>query len=87
MAPTDSRLADSPRIDHDPDGEEQCERNGRADNDGAAQVAEKRPLQQEDQRDSEHHVVQDGSRRDADQVLAVIDAFKLERRAAGFRTR
>ena len=35
---------------HDPDGEEEREGNGGSDDDGAAQIAEKYPLQQEDQK-------------------------------------
>src|SRR5215475_10319264 len=59
------------------DGEKQRERNGRADDDGAAQVAEEHPLQQEDQPDPEHHVVEDRPSRDVDELLAIVDALDL----------
>ena len=40
--------------DHqDADGKEQRERDGHADDDGAAQIAEEHPLQEEDQRDAD----------------------------------
>src|SRR5215510_2161878 len=57
------------------DGEKQRERNGRADDDGAAQVAEEHPLQQEDQPDPERHVVEDRPSRDVDELLAIVDAL------------
>jgi len=60
IAPTDSRLADSPAQHQDDDGEEQRERNRGADDQRAAQVAEEHPLQQNDQDDADHHVVQHG---------------------------
>ncbi len=56
-----------------PDRKEQRERNGGGDDDGAAQIAQRNPLQQEYQHNAQHHVVQDGARRDVDQVLAVVD--------------
>ena len=43
--------------------------------DGAAQIAEKDPLHEKYQDDPERHIVQNGMRRDVDQVLAVINAF------------
>ena len=46
----------------DDDGKEQRERNGRADDQRAAQIAEEYPLQQHDQEDADHHVVQHGVR-------------------------
>ncbi len=61
--------------DQDADGHEQRERDGHADDHGAAKVAEKRPLQEEDQPDADDHVVKHGRRRDVDQVLAVVDAL------------
>ncbi len=59
----------------DADGEKQRERNRRADDDGAAQIAKKHPLQQEDQPDPEHHVVEDRPGRDVDELLAIVDAL------------
>src|SRR4029077_9896079 len=57
----------------DADREEQRERYRGADNQRAAQVAEKYPLQQHDQQDSEGHVFEHRFRGGLDQVLAVID--------------
>src|SRR5438067_13377718 len=42
------------------DAEKQRERNIRADNDGAAQIAEKQPLDEEDQETPENQIVQNG---------------------------
>ncbi len=58
-APTDSRLASSPGQHQDDDGEEQRERNVDADDDGAAQIAEKDPLDEKDQQTAEDEIVQD----------------------------
>src|SRR5271169_3328514 len=49
------------------DGEEQRERNVGADDDGAAQVAEKNPLNEEDQHTTEDQIVQNRMRGNADQ--------------------
>src|ERR1700704_2634993 len=57
------------------DREKQRERDRRADDQRAAQVAEKQPLQQHDQPDANHHVVQHRGGGDVDQVLAVVDAL------------
>ena len=70
---------------HEADGEGQRERDGHGDDEGAAQIAEERPLQQEDQHHAGDHVVQHGMGRDVDQVAAVIDALDAARRAAGCR--
>ena len=69
----------------DPDREEQCERYGRGDDQRAAQVAQEHPLQQENQRDAERHIVQDGLGRDVDQVLAVIDPLDADARRQDVR--
>src|SRR5581483_10130622 len=69
-----------PAQHHDADGEEQREGNGGADDDGAAQVAQEYPLQEEDQGDADDHVVQDRVRGDVDQVLAVVDALDAHAR-------
>ena len=61
----------------DADGEEQRKRNGRADDQRAAQIAEEYPLQQHDQADADDHVLQHGPGRGLDQVLAVIDALDM----------
>ena len=67
----------------DDHGEEQRERDRRADDQRAAEVAEEYPLQQHDQEDPDHHVVQHGVGGDVDQVLAVVDPLDAARRAAG----
>ncbi len=51
------RLAAQHQDDH---GEEQRERNGGADDQRAAEIAEEDPLQQHDQQNADHHVVQHG---------------------------
>src|SRR6185369_2152318 len=61
----------------DDDGEEQRERYRRADDQRAAQIAEEYPLQQHDQDDADHHVVQHGVGGDVDQILAVVDPLDL----------
>ncbi len=60
--------------------EEQRERYGRADDQRAAEVAQEYPLQQDDQSDADHHVVQHGVGGDVDQVLAVVDALDRDAR-------
>ena len=45
---------------------------------GAAQIAEKGPLQQEDEHDAGDHVVQHGMGRDVDQIAAVVDALDAD---------
>src|SRR4029077_3958219 len=64
----------------DADREEQRERYRGADNQRAAQVAEKDPLQQHDQQDPEGHVFEHRRGGGLDQVLAVIDAFDVHPR-------
>ena len=61
--------------DHQPDGKGQREWNGHSNDDGAAHVAQKGPLQEEDQDDPFHHVMQHGMRRNVNQVAAVVDAL------------
>ena len=84
------RIDDQPEIDradrqkvgrltahhHQHNRECQCERNRRRHDDGAAQVAQKRPLQEEDQCNPDQQVVHDGVRGQVDQVTAVVDFFK-----------
>ena len=69
----------------DDDGEKQRERNGGADDQRASEIAEENPLQQHDQQDADHHVVQHRGGGDVDQVLAVVDAldFHPRRQDAG----
>ncbi len=52
IAPTDSRLADSPRITISPMANDNANGMVSDDDQRAAQVAEEHPLQQEDQRDA-----------------------------------
>src|SRR6266851_4562747 len=61
-------------------GEKQRERDGGADDQRAAQVAQENPLNQHDQKNAEHHVVQHGRGGDVDQILAVVDALDPDAR-------
>ena len=74
-----------PAQHRDDDGQEQRHRDRRRDDQRAAQVAEKHPLDQEDQRDAEQHVVQHGVDGDGDQVAAVVEGHDLARPPAGCR--
>ena len=78
MAPTDSRFADSPRSTMSPMAKDECERYGHRHDDGAAQIAEKGPLQQENQHDARDHVVQHGVGGDVDQIAAIVDALDAD---------
>ena len=60
---------------HDVIAKHKRERDGRGDDDGAAQIAEEHPLHEEDQHDAEQHIVQHGVGRHLDQVAAVVDLF------------
>ncbi len=62
--------------DHQRDGECERERDGRRDDHRAAQVAEKCPLQEEDQHHAQQHVVQHGVRRQVDELAAVVDLLQ-----------
>ena len=75
IAPTDSSWPNSPRSTRMPIAKNSANGIVVADDDGAAQIAEEHPLQEEDQHDADDHVVQDGARGDVDQVLAVVDAL------------
>ena len=68
-------MAGFPAQHQDDHREEQRKRNRCADNEGTAQVAEKDPLQRDDQEDADHHIVQHGRGGDVDQVLAVVDSL------------
>jgi hypothetical protein len=72
---------------HDHDGEEEGEGDGGRDHDGAAQVAEEEPLDHEDQQHAHDDVVHHHVGGDLHQVLAVVDAARRARRAAGCRQR
>src|SRR5262249_22657209 len=64
----------------DDDAEEQGERNVDTDDDGAAQVSQEHPLDQEDQQTAEDQVVQDGMSRDVDERGAVVERNDLHPR-------
>ena len=61
---------------HQPDREGEREGNGGGHDDGAAEIPQEDPLQQENERDSLQHVVQDGVRGQVDQVGAIVDPFQ-----------
>ncbi len=77
-APTESRLASSPAQHQDDDAEEQRERDVNADDDRAAQIAEKDPLDHEDQQTAEDEVVQHGLGGDGHQDGAVVERHQLD---------
>ena len=64
----------------DDDGKEQRERNVRADDDGAAQIAQEYPLDKEDQQAAENQIVQDGVRGHPDQRAAIVIGNNLDAR-------
>ena len=80
MAPTDSRLADSPRSTMRPIANDSANGIVSGDDHGAAQIAEEHPLQEKDEHDARDHVVQHGAGRDVDQVAAVVDALNADAR-------
>ena len=75
IAPTDSRLADSPRSTRMLTAKNSANGIVAPTISGAAQVAQEDPLQQDDQHDADHHVLEHGLGRDLDQILAVVDAL------------
>ena len=64
--------------DQDDDAEEQSERNIRADDNGAAQIAKEDPLDEEDQHTAEDEIMQDGSGGDGDQLAAIVVGHELD---------
>src|SRR5208282_5668515 len=60
------------------DGEEQSEGNIGGDDDGAAQVAEEHPLDEEHQKTTEHQIVHHGMGRHADQFAAIVIGHDLD---------
>src|SRR3984957_1042257 len=62
----------------DDDGEEQCERNVGADDDGAAQIAQKYPLNKEHQQTAEDQIMNVCMRGHADQRAAVVIGNDLD---------
>ena len=77
MAPIDSRLAEFAAQHGDDDRHEQRDRDGGRDDDRRAQVAQEQPLDQEDQGDAEHHVVQHRVHGDGDQIAAIVERHDL----------
>ena len=73
IAPIDSRFADSPRSTRMTTANSSAKGMVADDDQRAAQVAEEQPLDQEDQHDAHHHVVQHGVGGDVDQGAAVVD--------------
>src|SRR3954469_15417999 len=74
IAPTDSRFADSPRSTRMITAKNSA--NGMvAPTISALRRSPKDPLQQHDQENADHHVVQHGVGGEFDQVAAVVDAF------------
>src|ERR1700733_3684473 len=60
------------------DAEEQRERDICADDDGAAQIAQKQPLNGENKQNAEDEVVQHGAGGDADEHGAVVERNQLD---------
>src|SRR6185369_13737879 len=61
-------------------GEEQRHGNSRGHNQRAAQVAEEYPLDHEDQRDAEQHVVHHRAHGDGDEIAAIVERVDLDAR-------
>ncbi len=68
----------------DNDRKEQCERDVRADDDGAAQIAEEYPLNEKDQQTTENEIMQDRMRGYSDQRTAIVvgDDFDARRQTS-----
>ena len=79
-APTDNKLASSSHQHQDDDAEEQRERNVDADDDGAAEIAQKDPLDEEHQSAAEYEIVQYGMRGNVDQRRAIVERHDLHAR-------
>src|SRR5215471_7016403 len=61
--------------DKDGDCKEEGERNGRRDDEGAAQISEKEPLNEKHKNHAEDQVEQDGMGGQADEVAAIVNAL------------
>jgi hypothetical protein len=66
--------------DRNDDGKQQCNRDGRGYDQRAAQIAEKDPLNEEDEGDAEQHIVHHGAHGDRDQVAAIVIRLDLHAR-------
>ncbi len=84
IAPTESKFADFAAQQKQADRERQGEGDRRGDDQRTAQIAQKQPLQDEDEDDAVDHVVQYRVRGDVYQVGAVIDLLQYARRAAEY---
>ena len=80
IAPTDSRLADSPVSSSSTMANASANGMVAAMMQRAAQIAQEHPLHQEDQHDALQHVVQHGVGGDVDQVGAVVDPLDMHAR-------
>ena len=67
-----------PAQHRDDDGQEERDRDGRRDDEGAAQIAQEYPLDQKDQRDAEKHIVQHGLHGDGHEIAAVVERHDLD---------
>src|SRR5208283_2144871 len=70
---------------HEADSKRKRERYGSADDDGCAHVAQESPLHQEDQRDSEQHVVQHRMGRNVDEFAAIVNLLDADTRGKDAR--
>ena len=67
-----------PAQDRDDNREEQRDRNGRRHDQRAAQIAEKYPLNEEDERDAEQHIVHHGAYRDRNEIAPIVIGLDLD---------
>ena len=77
IAPTDSRFADSPRTTMRPMAKESANGMVAATMRALRRLPRNSPLQEEDQHDAQHHVVQHRVRRDVDEVGAIVDPLDV----------
>src|SRR6516162_3576909 len=80
IAPTDSRLADSPRMTRMPIAKKRAKGMVDDTNEGAAQISQKNPLNEKNQNHAEHQVEQDSMGGQVDEIAAIVDAFDLHAR-------
>src|SRR5258708_468707 len=71
-APSDNRLASSPRSTKMMLAKKSANGIVRADDDGAAQVTQENPLNEENQQTAENQIVQNGMRGQSDQRAAIV---------------
>ncbi len=63
--------------DENGDGEQECEGDGRGDDQCASEIAQEDPLHQEYENDADGHVLKHGAGGDADEFRAVVDRFDV----------